>query len=91
MVEYIKKETLLKHCTYVELANGNKGWVLEKGYIEDLPTYSFPRGKGEWKFNKELSVCFDIYNCSKCGLIHAGKFDSFCPNCGADMRKERSE
>ena len=59
--EYIKKETLLKYCTYVELANGNKGWVLEKGYIEDLPTYSFPdREKAISEIETDMShFCFD--------------------------------
>lgn len=78
--EYIKKETLLKYCTYVELANGNKGWVLEKGYIEDLPAVSFP--------NREK-----VGTCSKCGKwgkligIQDEKFKLWvCPNCGADMR-----
>lgn len=79
--EYIKKETLLKYCTYVELANGNKGWVLEKGYIEDLPAVSFP--------DREK-----VGTCSKCGKwgkligIQGEKFKLWvCSNCGADMRE----
>jgi len=37
MSDLISRETLLKYAVRVELANGNKGWVIEKGYVEDLP------------------------------------------------------
>ena len=37
--DYISRQSLLDKAIYVELANGNKGWVIEKGYVEDLPGY----------------------------------------------------
>lgn len=48
MSDLISREALLKYAVYVELANGNKGWVIEKGYVEDLPTVTCKDCK-KWK------------------------------------------
>ena len=43
--------------------------------------------KGEWKPVENWSDCV----CSKCDWMYVGFWASdwnFCPNCGADMRKE---
>ena len=44
------------------------------------------RNKGHWTF---AGFCFSTiqYKCSKCKLNNLEKTD-FCPNCGANMRKE---
>ena len=50
------------------------------------------REKGEWVFEEVYPgvVSLNGYMCSKCRKNTAKKTD-FCPNCGADMRKEAAE
>lgn len=40
---------------------------------------------GEWQIEMEYGA--EIYTCSKCGFESADD-SNFCPNCGADMRRE---
>lgn len=42
---------------------------------------------GEWVLDQEFSFIIDMYKCSKC-RFNGSKRWHFCPNCGADMRKE---
>ena len=42
----------------------------------DLQPTIEERKQGNWIFSR----------CDKCGAYHDGKYRSFCPNCGADMR-----
>ena len=48
--------------------------------------------RGEWELFYESKDGDNVYKCSCCGLItvipEGIKLFSFCPNCGADMRKE---
>lgn len=44
------------------------------------------RPKGEWIMNK-TSARGRNYTCTHCNKVSRNKF-AFCPNCGADMRKE---
>ena len=52
------------------------------------------RPKGEWRNREHTQVDEDSYevaDCSECGaeITIEYPYDNFCPNCGADMRKER--
>lgn len=44
------------------------------------------RPKGEWIMNK-TSARGRNYTCTHCNKVSRNKF-AYCPNCGADMRKE---
>ena len=70
--------------------------------INDAPTVQADRPHGEWVEVVERTEQYDregvktwatLYQCSNCGFVlnaiegHIGQYD-FCPNCGADMRKE---
>ena len=44
------------------------------------------RPKGEWIMNK-TSARGRNYTCAHCNKVSRNKF-AYCPNCGADMRKE---
>lgn len=55
-----------------------------KDYIKNKLDYSRPQG--EWIYG-----CFDYSKCSNCDYAnHYGDLP-FCPNCGADMRKEKKD
>ena len=49
---------------------------------------------GEWIKDHEVEDVvekrkYTVYRCSKCGgFVESWKQSNFCPNCGADMRKE---
>ena len=82
----VSREALLDKAVYVELANGNKGWVIEKGYVEDLP--SVTRQTGVWIGIDDYPN--DDYECNNCGRViydieDIGEY-RFCPSCGADMK-----
>lgn len=57
------------------------------GYVNEVPTADVkPIVRGEWLIHTDTERIFGI--CSVCNFIqYAGK-SNFCPNCGADMRKE---
>lgn len=57
-----------------------------KGFVNRQPTVEPVRG--EWIAEKEMfRTPFALnYHCSKCG--EPNNQTNFCPNCGADMRKE---
>lgn len=48
MDDCISREWLLSKAIYVELANGNKGYVIEKGYVEDAPSVTPTERTGHW-------------------------------------------
>lgn len=69
-----------EHCVGCEV------YMLHKMLI-DLPTIdAAPVRRGEWKYEKigGKTYCF----CSECGDQPMRFEPNFCPNCGADMRKE---
>ena len=71
-----------------EFQKGVYNGVLQaKILIADLP--SADRPKGEWIYNDKQGT-FKIYTCSECGLNMETEWD-FCPNCGAEMRKENDD
>ena len=66
----------------------DKGTI--KGFVDHVPTIEPKRG--EWLIEKTL---YDNYNyrCSYCDWYECHAYPdvepyNFCPNCGADMRKE---
>lgn len=61
--------------------------------INDAPTVHADRPHGEWINREKCQVDEDAYEvatCSECGAEITIEYphDSYCPNCGADMRKE---
>ena len=100
--EYVEKEAAIDYLTlnmnwYDEDGDQVDDWGERKAIISDLlagipPADVKPVAKGEW-------ICTDddcnIWMCSVCKeeqILEAGtpRDNSwhFCPNCGADMRKE---
>lgn len=75
----------------VVLENGAKHRCIDAGMILDLPKADVvERKKAEW----EICGSFDdLIRCSNCRFIMpmiAERFN-FCPDCGADMRKEKTD
>jgi hypothetical protein len=53
--------------------------------LNNVPTVEAkPVVHGKWEYLKE----YNIVSCSECGEIPDCFEPSFCPNCGADMRKK---
>lgn len=57
--------------------------VLE--YIDEAPTIEPEKPYGKWIYGTGLEY---RVMCSYCGNIEILNSKNFCPNCGADMRKE---
>lgn len=60
-----------------------------EAYSEAFPAEVKPVVKGEW-VEFEQRALGHTYLCSVCQTIHWG-ISNFCPNCGADMRKEAND
>ena len=87
---------LLKECDTVEYALSvlrKHGWkeTDDVPYPVELLKEQQPK-KGHWKENDDKN-----FQCSECGyeglsfddvFVYEMKLDKFCPNCGADMRKD---
>ena len=94
MSRYIDADELLKKAIYPFIESDMKVVTVED--IKSAPTADVkPIVYGEWKFaNKEEVGELERFNykvCSICGygyLIQWFLDAKFCPNCGADMRKE---
>lgn len=75
--------------------------VISKSEIDAAPTVEPKRG--EWKKGKDFPSCprvkfiSDAYYCSVCeneafyDTDYGQQLFNFCPNCGADMRKNEKE
>lgn len=62
-------------------------WIIEK--INEAPTVdAVPVVRGEWKV--ESTTFFVIHRCSKCKCATWLGKTNFCPNCGADMRGNKT-
>ena len=88
IVEAGQESTRYRIGEFWEL-NRNEIWKV----IDEQPTVE-ERKRGEWESTGWWSR---IHKCSQCGNaldfdgVNAGRGDAnFCPNCGADMRKERN-
>ena len=92
--EYIKKEELLNSVIIQDSPYGDfEEKVVTIEDIEKLPTYSFPdREKGEWIATENEEMEVDGYFCSKCDSpMPTDEKTSFCPFCGADMRRDKAD
>lgn len=92
MKEYIEKSKAIMYAQdYV--SDNEKNVLLRRLYDEPAADVK-PVARGEWIEAQEIS--FDnVYACSACGnefVLESGTPEdneyNFCPNCGADMRKE---
>ena len=54
--------------------------------IDALPTAEPEKKTGKWEENNNIGT-FKDFTCSECGWDSEGAFN-FCPNCGAEMKKE---
>ena len=55
-------------------------------YLTTRPTITPEPVKGEWIKIRD-GYDNDLYVCQRCAVMCHGSYN-FCPNCGADMRKE---
>lgn len=77
---YKLKKTVIKH----NVLNYHDGLFDALEIVQNLPSADRPRGEwidiSEWYTPKQ--------KCSICEMVVDGYGSNFCPNCGADMRKE---
>lgn len=63
------------------------------GAIKGLPSMWQARGSGSW-IRRWMTSDGTIFRCSECGIEYCVSEDEmffkFCPECGADMRKEEA-
>ena len=62
----------------------------QKGYADAKKDYERPRGEWkETKYETAIGLTYRQTQCSNCGYVYEPPmWWNFCPNCGADMRKE---
>ena len=99
--EYIEKEAA-KKCITPRLCD-DKGvlyWGDAREAIDSIPPADVrPVVRGEWISVSESAWDGNEYKCSACGWTCSDNEFSddptedyrFCPNCGADMRKEKQD
>ena len=57
-----------------------------------MPSAKPKQKRGKWiKHGLEEGHAIEKYTCSECGYYSGTKTSNFCPDCGADMRKEQHE
>ena len=62
-------------------------WIISgRRYGKKEEALKYLRPKGKWIPQTDFDG-FTYWKCSECGKVYEGK-TNFCPNCGADMRKE---
>ena len=90
MERYINANALLKDLEReVELADDWKTAHEIYNVVKYFPTADVvERKKGKWETTRPDAPMFGFYYCSLCGRKRTSPQDHFCPNCGADMRKE---
>lgn len=87
-IETLTKANLQKHMDSVQDGGQENRSAIR--IIMELPTADVvERKKGEWLFNpsEAIEMMFTKPKCSECGFESADG-GNYCPNCGADMRKE---
>lgn len=89
MADYIKREDALERlCS--DCIDGCTRHCAEYTMLRSIPAANVVERKhGEWARMSELD-----YRCSVCNkrtFINRYPLYAYCPNCGADMRKEQDE
>lgn len=72
-------------CAIELIKQNGKDWIDER----DIPVFqtaieALERNRGEWVKAKNEYYVFECSECGKCSDLR----HNYCPNCGADMRKE---
>lgn len=72
----IENITIFRGCDNCELERPKGEWI-----VEHLP-----------KNINNLNDCYECASCSECGFHYdyMYRYSNYCPNCGADMRKNTS-
>lgn len=83
----ISRKFLLDHAVYAEFADGVKGWIVEKGYVEDALTVQPQPKTGHW--THDGSHWKNRFICSECNYKLFDEPTNYCPNCGANMEVEK--
>lgn len=91
MSDYISREQALAFEASVAVDNPNdidlimRGAKLYMDYIKSLPSAGQvrPLANGEWLYDTTT----DMFACSLCDGLAVRNVYSYCPWCGADMRK----
>lgn len=91
-MEYIEREAAIQAASIWNGDVSTEAWV--KSALRKLPAADVrPVVRGRWK--DAIQSCHDSphVKCSVCGEYYWQYFKkfSFCPNCGADMRKAEGE
>ena len=91
---YIDKTKLTEMITFRAkvLVDGKEAFYYIANWIDKLPDADVREVKhGEW-IRVDGDVGYEVYKCSLCGeqitVDDEEELPNFCPNCGADMRKE---
>lgn len=84
MSKYIEVDAVMRELEReVELADDWKTAHEIANVVKYFPTADVrPNVHGEW-----AKICWKAFRCSECKNI-SEYYTDFCPNCGADMRKE---
>lgn len=91
MSDYIDREAALDIDVDIEVENESdidlimRGMRLYMEYIKGIPSAGQirPLANGEWLYDTTT----DMFACSLCDGLAARNVYSYCPWCGADMRK----
>lgn len=88
MPRYANVDKLMKHA--ISLDWSVLKWVNEVDICTAINPNVVERKKGTWKYVNYGD--FGNWHCTACGKIPIIYGDeNFCPNCGADMRKETED
>jgi hypothetical protein len=96
MSRYIDADKLKENMMQIANNSSMKKYIIDT-YIDNAPTAEVkPIVYGEWIMcgNDDLRGYSSVFECSNCGDITRIAYEArdclfdFCPNCGADMRKE---
>lgn len=90
-IEIEKALEMLPSATKLE-AKELQDVKVERDYWKQRAKYA-ERPKGEWIDLDEYQIMdwMSKNKCSICGKITFGELKNYCPNCGADMRKGKSD
>ena len=95
MAEYIKREEAIKEVENLPNCYNGFSDTYDKaciiGLLEEIPSADVAEVRhGEWELHGEPP--WYVIECSKCGEKwhhwQGYSMPNFCPNCGADMRKD---